>query len=138
MVSPETTIAKRLVFHVGGYDPITPHAGAQRRFMREIERFQLTWSVKATIDGLQQDDVVESYSRRPIYSRIQLGVMAFLDFIRAGALRGYIRTNWQYAGFFLYPFFVFGALLLTAGLAGMLAFKASGSPAVAIVAGFAV
>ena len=165
MVSPETTIAKRLVFHVGGYDPITPHAGAQRRFMREIERFQLTWSVKATIDGLQQnddqaswvittagpnwqvrtdyhlvrwDDVVESYSRRPIYSRIPLGVMAFLDFIRAGALRGYIRTNWQYAGFFLYPFFVFGALILTAGLAGMLGFKASGSPAVAMVAGAAV
>ena len=165
MVSPETTIAKRLVFHVGGYDPITPHAGAQRRFMREIERFQLTWSVKTAIDGLQQDDdqaswvittagpnwqvktdyhlvrwddVVESFSRRPIYSRIPLGVIAFLDFIRAGALRGYIRTNWQYAGFFLYPFFVFGALILTAGLAGMLGFRASGSPAVAIVAGFAV
>jgi hypothetical protein len=164
LVSSETTIAKRLVFHVGGYDPITPHAGAQRRFMREIERFQLTWSVKAVIDGLQQDndqtnwvittagpnwqvktdyhlvrwdDVVESFSRRPIYSRIPLGVLAFLDFIRAGALRGYIRTNWQYAGFFLYPFVLFGALILTAGLAGLLASKASGSLAVAIVGGCA-
>ena len=46
-----TTVAKRLVFHVGGYDPITPHAGAQRRFAREIARFQLTWSVKACIAG---------------------------------------------------------------------------------------
>ena len=45
-------MAKRLVFHIGGYDPITPDAGAQRRFVREIARFQLTWSVKAIVDGL--------------------------------------------------------------------------------------
>ena len=116
----ETLIAKRLVFHVGGYDPITPHAGAQRRFVREIERFQLTWSVKAVIGGLRQsvdqanwivttsgpnwqvktdhhlvrwDDVVDSISRRPIYHRIPLGIIAFLDFVLAGALRGYVRTN---------------------------------------------
>src|SRR3981189_1033174 len=44
-------VAKRLVFHIGGYDPITSHVGAQRRFVREIARFQRTWSVRAAIDG---------------------------------------------------------------------------------------
>ena len=119
-----TTVSKRLVFHVGGYDPITPHAGAQRRFVREIARFQLIWSVKASIDGLRDgadamkwsvtttgpnwrvetdyhlvrwDDVIETFSRRPIYWRIPLGIIAFLDFVVSGALLGYLRTNWHYA-----------------------------------------
>jgi hypothetical protein len=134
-----TTVAKRLVFHIGGYDPITPPAGAQRRFVREMGRFQLTWSVKAFIDRLQSsadqtkwnvtttgpnwqveteyhlvrwDDVIETFKRRTIWSRIPLGILAFLDFVVAGALGGYLRTNWHYAGFFLYPFVAFGALVL--------------------------
>jgi len=51
---PTTPVTKRLVFHIGGYDPITPPASAQRRFVREIERFQRTWSVKATVQGLRE------------------------------------------------------------------------------------
>src|ERR1700721_4383702 len=43
-------VAKRFVFHIGGYDPITSHVGAQRRFVREIFRFQRSWSVRAAID----------------------------------------------------------------------------------------
>ena len=97
-------VSKRLVFHVGGYDPITPYAGAQRRFIREIARFQTTWSVKATIDGLHDgadqtkwsvattgpnwqvetdyrlvrwDDVIETLSRRTMFWRIPLGIVAF-------------------------------------------------------------
>jgi hypothetical protein len=154
------TVLKRLVYHVGGYDPITPHAGAQRRFVREIARFQLTWSVKASIDGLHDgadqtkwsvtttgpnwrvetdfhlvrwDDVIEAFSRRAIYWRIPLGIIAFLDFAASGALRGYLRTNWHYAVFFLYPFVMFGALFLVTFLIGVLALKTSGSLPVGIV-----
>jgi hypothetical protein len=155
-----TTVFKRLVFHVGGYDPITPHAGAQRRFVREIARFQLIWSVKASIDGLHDgadpmkwnvattgpnwrvetdyrlvrwDDVIETFSRRTIFWRIPLGIIAFLDFVVSGALRGYLRTSWHYAGFFLYPFVMFGALILVTFLIGVLALKASGSIPVGMV-----
>jgi hypothetical protein len=156
-----TTISKRLVFHVGGYDPITPHAGAQRRFVREIARFQLIWSVKSSIDGVHDDgadpmkwgvttagpnwrvetdyhlvrwdDVIETFSRRTICWRIPLGMIAFLDFVVSGALRGYLRTNWHYAGFFLYPFVMFGALILITSLIGVLIMKASGSIPVGIV-----
>lgn len=157
-----TTVSKRLVFHVGGYDPITPHAGAQRRFVREIARFQLTWSVKAYVGGLHDgadqtkwsvtttgpnwqvetdyhlvrwDDVIETFSRRTIYWRILLGIIAFLDFVVSGALRGYLRTNWHYAVFFLYPFVMFGALILVTFLIGVLALKTSGSIPVGIVVG---
>ena len=145
-----TTVAKRLVFHIGGYDPITPPASAQRRFVREIARFQATWSVKAYVDSLRDsadqskwnvttsgpnwqvqtdyrlvrwDDVIETFKRRTIWSRIPLGVLAFLDFVAGGALRDYLRTNWHYAGFFLYPFVAFGVLVLGALVIGVYALK---------------
>jgi len=149
-----TTVAKRLVFHIGGYDPTMPPAGAQRRFVREMGRFQRTWLVKAFIDGLRDstdqikwkvtttgpnwqvetgyhlvrwDDVIESFKQRPIWFRIPQGILAFVDFVAAGALWGYLRTNWHYAGFFLYPFVAFGLLVLAAFLVGEFAFKIGAS-----------
>jgi hypothetical protein len=153
------------VFHVGGYDPITPHAAAQRRFVREIQRFGLTWSVKASIDALKVgvdetkwtvtasgpnwqvetdyhlirwDDEIGNCSRRAIWHRIPLGIIAFLDFATAGALWGYFRTNWYYAVFFLYPFVMFGALIAAAYLVGVFTFHISGSVLIGIVAGLLV
>src|SRR5260370_13048169 len=48
-------VAKRLVFHLGGYDPITPYIVAQRRFVRELARFEGTWSAKASIGALDEN-----------------------------------------------------------------------------------
>ena len=154
-----TTVAKRLVFHIGGYDPTMPPAGAQRRFVREMGRFQRTWSVKAFIDGLRDstdqikwkvtttgpnwqvetdyrlvrwDDVIETFKRRTTGYRVLFGFIAFLDFILSGAFRGYVRTNWHYAVFFLYPFVMFAALILAAFLISVLALKIGGSIPVAI------
>ena len=159
---PRTPVAKRLVFHIGGYDPITPHDSAQRRFEREIARFQRTWSVKATVDGLRDTadqiqwnvtttgpgwlvetdyhlvrwhDVIEAFGRRSIGSRIPLGILAFLDFVLAGTLWRYLLTNWRYAGFFLYPFVMFGLLIAAAFLIGAFAFKVTGSIPIAIGGG---
>ena len=154
-----TTVRKRLVFHVGGYDPVTPHAGAQRRFVRELRRFELTWSVKAssgalhegadqakwtvTSDGpnwhvetdfrlIRWDDVIDQFHRQTIWLRIPRGVIAFLDFVTAGALWGYLRTNWHYALFFLYPFVTFGALIAAAYFVGVRALHGSESIAAVI------
>lgn len=151
-------VAKRLVFHIGGYDPITAHDSAQRRFVREIARFQRTWSVKATVDGahdtadqiqwnvttsgpdwlvetdyrlVRWHDVIEAFGRRSTGSRISVGILAFLDFVWAGALWRYLQTNWRYALFFLYPLVTFGLLVAAAVLIGVLAFKITGSIAVA-------
>jgi hypothetical protein len=154
IIMARTTVAKRLVFHIGGYDPTMPPASAQRRFVREMGRFQRTWLVKAFIDDLRDstdqikwkvtttgpnwqvetdyhlvrwDDVIESFKQRPIWFRIPQGIVAFLDFVAAGALWGYLRTNWHYAGFFLYPFVAFGVLIVAAFLVGEFAFKIGGS-----------
>ena len=130
-----TIVAKRLVFHLGGYDPITPYVVAQRRFVRELARFERTWSAKASIGALDEnadqakwsvitkgpnwqvesdyrlvrwDDVIEDFSGQTVWRRVPLGIIAFLDFIWSGALWGYLRSNWHYAVFFLYPFVMFG------------------------------
>jgi hypothetical protein len=159
---PSVTVAKRLVFHIGGYDPITTHASAQRRFVREIARFQRTWSVKAIVDGLRDTadqiqwnvtttgpdwqvetdyhlvrwhDVIEAFGRRSIGSRISVGILAFLDFVLAGTLWRYLRTNWRYAVFFLYPFVMFGLLVSGAFLICVFAFKITGSITIAIGGG---
>ncbi|MBR0819871.1 hypothetical protein [Bradyrhizobium liaoningense] len=156
-------VAKRLVFHIGGYDPITSHASAQRRFVREIARFQGTWSVKAAVDGLHETadqiqwnvtttgpdwlvetdyrlvrwhDVIEAFGRRSIGSRISVGVLAFLDFVLTGTLWRYLLTNWRYALFFLYPLVMFGLLIAVAFLIAVVAFKITGSIPVATVGGF--
>lgn len=151
-------VAKRLVFHIGGYDPITSHESAQRRFVRELARFQRTWAVQAAIDGshdtadqiqrkvtttgpdwrvetdyrqVRWHDVIEAFGRRSIGSRISVGVLAFLDFVWTGTLWRYLQTNWRYALFFLYPFVTLGLLLAAAFLIGVFAFKITGSVAIA-------
>jgi hypothetical protein len=155
-------VAKRLVFHIGGYDPITSHVGAQRRFVREISRFQRTWSVRAAIDDshdtadqirwnvtttgpdwlvetdyrlVRWHDVIEAIGRRSIGSRISVGILAFLDFVLAGTLWRYVVANWRYAAFFLYPFVMFGLLVAVAFLIGVLAFKITESIPIAAVGG---
>lgn len=156
-------VAKRLVFHIGGYDPITSHASAQRRFVREIARFQRTWSVKAAVDGLHDTadqirwnvtttgpdwlvetdyrlvrwhDVIEAFGRRSIGSRISVGILAFLDFVLTGTLWRYLLTNWRYALFFLYPLVMFGLFIAAACLIALVAFKITGSIPTATGVGF--
>jgi hypothetical protein len=157
-----TTVAKRLVFHLGGYDPITSHAAAQRRFVRELGRFEVTWSVKTSMDVPQEggdqtkcrivtrgpdwqvetdyrvvrwDDVIANFGRQSIWRRIALGIIAFVDFIVAGAFWGYLRTSLYYAVFFLYPFVMFDTMIAAAIWAAVVAWKKSGSVAVGIAAG---
>jgi hypothetical protein len=145
VISPLVT--KRLVFHIGGYDPISPSDVAYRRFLRELKRFEQTWSVKASVGEpditpdemkwtvtttgpdwrvesyyhlVRWDDVIQAKSREPLWRRLPVGIFAFLDFVFAGALWGYFRTNWHYAIFFLYPFILFAMLTAFALAIGML------------------
>lgn len=148
----EPSITKRLVYHVGGYDPTEPGA-VHRRFARELSRFRTTWSVAATLSEpviqddtaswrvatsgpnwhveteyrlLRWDDVIEEAGRRPMWRRIPLALLTFVDFVASGALWGYFRFNWRYAGFFLYPFVLFAMLAALASAAGVFASDASG------------
>ena len=75
------------------------------------------------------------YARRPVWSRLPMGLLAFADFVAGGALRGYARTNWRYALFFLYPYVLLLMMVLASCYAGELAARMSGSIAVGITAG---
>jgi hypothetical protein len=149
VISPSVT--RRSVYHIGGYDPISPPEDSYLRFQRELKRFERTWSVKASVGApdispdemkweittegpdwrvesqfhlVRWDDLIRSRSHEPLWRRLPLGILAFFDFVFAGALRGYFRTNWQYAVFFLYPFVLFALLVAIALAIGMLAGRA--------------
>ena len=159
-----SVIAKRLVFHIGGYDVSMPPDVMHRRFVRELRRFERTWSAKACASEpklsddqsawqvittgpnwrvetdyrfVRWDDIIDSGTGRSMWRRLALGVLAFFDFVAAGALWGYLRTNWRYALFFLYPFVVLVALIAIAWFLGDLAAQASRSVLVGAAASVA-
>src|SRR5689334_4174463 len=54
-------IARRHVFHIGGYDPILPETQLER-FRRSLSTFEKTWSVSAHASGvLDATDVSASW-----------------------------------------------------------------------------
>lgn len=154
--------AKRLVFHIGGFDP-TPPARMHGRFVRELRRFKETWcltlaSVSEPESGPDQaawnitttgpnwvvdtrycfvrwDDVVDAAASRPMGWRIPLGLLACLDFIWSCAFWGYLRTNWRYAGFFMYPFLVLALFAAIGYFSAASIASATGSAPVGAAAG---
>jgi len=164
-----SVVRKRLVFHFIGYDPMPPES-YHRRFVRELDRFRTTWAAGATASApepalggdalgwrvdaegpnwrvetdhllFRWNDVVADANRRPDRERIPRALAAFASFVRRGALWGYLRHGWRYAGFFLYPFVllaVFALVALAVGaLIGWLAWVGSwaGSCALGLAAG---
>lgn len=158
-------VTRRLVYHISGYDFTVSMEAVHRRFLRELKRFAGTWSVTASVtppvidsdaaawtiatDGpnwrvhtsyrfFRWDDVIAADGRRPLWRRLLAGLMAFFDYVGGGALWGYLRTNWRYALFFLYPYLVLAGFVAIAWLAGSAAGSVVGSGIVGIVIGVAV
>ena len=145
-----TPIGKRVVFQFIGYDPMPPEA-YHRRFVRELERFRTTWAASANVSGpapaqggdaiawrvaasgpnwrvdsdhvlFAWNDVVAAANRRPDRERIPRALVAFASFVSGGALFGYLRHGWRYAGFFLYPYTLLASFgLAAAAAAGLVA-----------------
>lgn len=149
MIDP---VARRLVFHVAGYDPMSAET-AHHRFTRELARFRTTWGVTAHAGALALEDDVATWpveASGPDWSvtaelrwlrweevmarlhgmstprRIALGFATFADFVRAGALRHYAKHNWRYALFFLYPAFLVLLFAAFGALVGWFAASLSG------------
>jgi predicted esterase len=125
-------IGRRHVFHIGGYDPIVPERQLER-FRRSLASFKRTWNVSSqtsalansskvsaswnleawgpnwktqvTFEMLRWDDLVLRDSQRGILSRLYQSGLTLFDFVLTGTLFRYIRANWKYAGFFLFPYF---------------------------------
>ena len=137
-------IARRHVFHIGGYDPISPDTQLAR-FRKSLATFEQTWGVTAsapvapdarevsaswpaqasgpnwhtdiTYEMLRWDDLIlADHSRNPV-SRLAASMMTLVDWIVTGTLFRFIESSWKYAGFFLFPYlWVTGFALLGAGL----------------------
>src|SRR5450432_953746 len=98
----DPTIAKRLVYYIGGYEPMPP-AWTHARFVREIARFERAWSATASVSEMsvesdqatwnvittgpnwrvetcchlmRWDDIMAEYARRPVWRRIPLALLA--------------------------------------------------------------
>ena len=122
-------VRRRHVYHVAGYDPID--AGTQYRcFRRQLDIFQRTWNVAATLsepsddqsracwtvqaragnwhveatyEVLIWDDIVRGDFERPLLTRLLNTARVYGDFIANGTMFRYIVANARYAGFFLFP-----------------------------------
>ena len=98
-------VGTRLVYHISGYDFTMTVEAVQRRFLRELRRFQTTWSVRSTAtapvvgadetaldvdtDGpnwhvhtsyrfFRWDDVIAADGRKPFWRRVVAGLLALL------------------------------------------------------------
>lgn len=146
-------VRSRMFIHIGGYDPIPP-AQFYSRFVRQITRFEQTWSARVAVsapacgtdemawsvrsDGqnwgvtsrirfVRWDDVMESFRQRPDWQRLLAAFRVYVDFVVSGALWGYLRTSWRYALFFLFPPVLLAVFCAVAGLLGSVAARSSGS-----------
>ncbi|MCX7323407.1 MAG: hypothetical protein NTZ14_03025 [Hyphomicrobiales bacterium] len=143
----ETVVIRRRVLHFGGYDPMSPET-FHARFRRELTRFASCWGVRAeatplacvgsmaswtvTVAGagwrvetrhdlIRWDDLIAAQRRAGVWPRLRGGLAAGFDFVRYGALGGYLANAWRYAAFFLYPYFALAGVLLIGLLAGLAA-----------------
>jgi hypothetical protein len=154
-------VARRLVFHVAGYDPMSAET-AHHRFTRELGRFRTTWgtsaeagplaigddvaswtaratgpgwAVEAEVRWLRWDDVMARLHRLSTPVRLGRGLAAFADFARGGALRGYARHNWRYALFFLYPVVLLLLFVALGTAVGMMVARLTGWTSLGLLAG---
>ena len=147
-------IRRRKVLYIGGYDPGTP-AGFHRRFIRQLNIFQRTWSLdsscsEASIFGqsakwtvtttapawsvqtdfelLSWDDIIEREANGPTLVRLGRGIAAYANLIISGTLRRYFIANPRYFAFAVAPLFQLLALVLLAAVVGFAADKAMPEP----------
>ncbi|MCX7339388.1 MAG: hypothetical protein NT037_02525 [Hyphomicrobiales bacterium] len=85
------------------------------------------WCVETRHDLVCWDDLIAAQRKADVLPRLKGGLAAGLDFVRNGALGGYLVNAWRYAAFFLYPYLALAAVMLAGLLAGLVA-SALGSP----------
>ncbi|MHC2256334.1 hypothetical protein ACVILK_006026 [Bradyrhizobium embrapense] len=137
-------IRRRHVFHVGGYDPITPEQqverlrrslssfdkiwGASSRLSEisstsaidascNVEAWGPNWKTSITFEMLRWDDLIRCDSKVGLVPRLVQSVRALFDFIITGTLFRYAIASWKYALFFVFPYC--GLLLIALCSAGL-------------------
>jgi hypothetical protein len=148
---PQPPPFRRVVYHLGGYDPVAP-ADQHRRFTRELARFARTWNLRAqasplrldagvpaacwrvdttgpnwrsetTYRVLRWDDIVRRDMARSGPMRLARALVSLADFVLTGTVARYFHRRWPYALFFCFPF---AALALFAAVGVAVGFSMKG------------
>jgi len=128
---PRALVRKRCFVQLTGYEPVGPDH-QHRRFVREMARFNKTWSVQGRVspprlaeDGavaswtvessgpnwrvvtdfhyFRWDDFVTADMAGSDWWRFPLGMAAVMEFVLTATVARYFTVAWRYGGFFLYP-----------------------------------
>ena len=124
-------IQRRHVFHIGGYDPITPEEqverlrrslssfekvwGASSRLSEisntsainascDLEAWGPNWKTDTTFEMLRWDDLIRRDSGVGLVPRLVQSLKALFNFILTGTLFRYAVASWKYALFFVFPY----------------------------------
>lgn len=124
-------IRRRHVFHVGGYDPVTPEQqverlrrslssfgriwGASSRLSEtsntpaidascNVEAWGPNWKTSITFEMLRWDDLIRCDSKVGLVPRLVQSAKALFDFMITGTLFRYAMASWKYALFFVFPY----------------------------------
>jgi pimeloyl-ACP methyl ester carboxylesterase len=122
-------IQRRHVFHIGGYDPVSP-VEYHQRFLRQLDIFRLTWGLQAigssldmstpypswsvatsapgwqtqsVVELLAWDDLVKKDLDGPRLVRLVRAVGAYLNLLVTGTLVRYGLANGRYFLFTIVP-----------------------------------
>ena len=138
-------VKRRHVYHLAGYDPTDADA-QYRRFVRQLDIFQATWNIDASVSQLSYsddqarawwtvastaaewhvnsvyevllcDDIVRRDGARPLLIRFFRATIAYFDFIATGTMFRYAMASPRYALFFLFPPFALALFVVIAWLA---------------------
>jgi pimeloyl-ACP methyl ester carboxylesterase len=138
-------IKRRCFFYILGYEPLLP-ARVHQRFERDLAAFKRTWNAAAQLTAptttpegdatwsvessgpnwqvhsdiilLDWSDCVADFAQLT-WRQMALGFVALFNFLLGGSGLGYLRANWRYLLFCLYP-------ILLIGLFGTVGFLVAG------------
>ena len=138
-------VRKRCFVQLTGYEPVGAEH-SNRRFIREMARFQKTWNVQGKVSPpslsaggavanwtvetwgpnwrvatdfhyFRWDEIVAADMAESDWWRFPLGIAALFEFILTGTAIRYFAVAWRYGGFFLYPLvFIAGMIWLSISL----------------------
>jgi hypothetical protein len=122
-------VRRRQVFHIAGYDPVTPEHYYQR-FIKQAEIFKRTWGVQVTISAVDNsaetsawtvntsgqnwrvqtdyelwswDDIVNANAQRSDFARLPNAAGVYVDLLISGTLLKYLKANLRYFSFAIVP-----------------------------------
>jgi pimeloyl-ACP methyl ester carboxylesterase len=147
-------VKTRSVFYLIGYERLRPER-IHRRFGEELERFRQTWNTSAALSPLSVDgaeaaswriessapnwhvdtdvtvldlsDLVVGDFQKPLWQALLAGVSAMSDFLFSGTVIRYLRADWRYTLFFLYPLVLLALFAAASAIVARVA-AASGLP----------